>query len=167
MFNHARAIWVQAISLKLIIFPGPANGHQVYILSFNPPLFLSTSLCACVVVPKKVASYDEKCKLAVQKMGLDIAAMESDDKWVCTQNDCAWDISRDIAQATFTVATSAVIASSIALAGNTMYWLERNGECPNEKTQQHQPPHKRSPTEQQQEKNGIYTIEEEIVTAKS
>jgi hypothetical protein len=93
--------------------------------------------------------------------------MESDDNWVCTHSDCAWDISQDIAQATFTVATSAVIASSIALAGNTTYWLESNGECPNEKAQQHQPSHKRPPTEQPQKKTGIYPIEEEIVTAKS
>jgi hypothetical protein len=130
-------------------------------------LVFSTSLCSCVVVPKDMASYDEKCKVAVQKIGLDIVAMESDEKWVCTHDDCAWDISRDIAQTTFTIATSAVVAGSIALAGNTRYWLVSNGECPNKKAQQPQPLHKRPPREQQQEKNGIYTIEEEIVTAKS
>lgn len=135
------------------------SGHLLLIL-------LSTALHACVVVPKKVASYDQTCKVAVQKISLDIEQMKSDTSWHCTNDDCVWDISEDIAEAVFTTATSAVVSGSIALAGNTAYWLEREGKCPNEDSDTHQQRHQQSP-EPQQTIDDKYLIEEQIITTKS
>lgn len=130
-------------------------------------ILLSTLLCSCVVVPKKVASYDEKCKVAVQKISLDLAPIEYDTDWSCTNDNCAWDISADIAGAVFTTATSAVVSSSVALTGNTIYWIESKGECPNGNSPEHQSPEKQLPRQQQEKANDKYLIKEEIVTAKS
>lgn len=123
---------------------------------------LIISLNACVVVPKQTASYDQKCKVAVQKVTLDVEYLESDNNWSCTNNYCAWDISAEIAEAVFTTASSTIISGSIALAGNTAYWLESDGECPNDK-----PINNQEPGEQPEKNRNEYVIEEEIITAKS
>lgn len=128
---------------------------------------LITSLCACVVVPRKVASYDKKCQVAVQKIALEVAPIESDNDWTCTGSDCALAISEDLAQATFTATTSALVSGSVALAGNTLYWLERNGECPHQKAQQNRSTEQPLPAEKPANTNDEYTIEEEIITARS
>ncbi|WP_039914104.1 hypothetical protein [Cellvibrio mixtus] len=128
---------------------------------------LITSLNACVVVPKKVASYDEKCKVAVQKITLDLAPVESDTDWHCTNENCAWDVSSEIFNAVLTTTTSAVVSGSVALAGNTLYWLESNGDCPSGSSAGNSPPEKRSPLRQQENSNDPYLIQEEIITAGS
>lgn len=128
---------------------------------------LITSLNACVVVPKKVASYDEKCKVAVQKVTLDLAPMESDNDWSCTNEHCTLDISSEIVNAVLTTTTSAVVSGSVALAGNTRYWLESKGDCPNESSPGNLPVEKQSPIQQQEKPADKYLIQEEIVTAKS
>lgn len=128
---------------------------------------LITSLNACVVVPKKVASYDEHCKVSVQKITLDFAPLESDDDFSCTNEYCPWSISSEVFDAVFTTATSAVVSGSVALAGNTLYWLESNGDCPNGNSSEHLPVEKQSPMQQQENSNDIYLIQEEIITARS
>ena len=124
---------------------------------------LIISVNACVVVPKKVASYDAKCKVAVQKVTLNLVPMESDIDWSCSNDYCALDISSEIVDAALTTATSAVVSGSVALAGNTLYLFESKGECPNKNPQEEL---QLSPL--QQEKSGDpYMIEEEIVSVKS
>ncbi|PUA29932.1 MAG: hypothetical protein B0W54_05175 [Cellvibrio sp. 79] len=128
---------------------------------------LIISLNACVVVPKKVASHDEKCKVAVQKVTLDLIPMESDADWSCTNDYCAWDISSEIASAVFTTTTSAIVSGSVALAGNTLYLLESKGECPGENPTENAAKENQSSTQQQEKTDDRYLIQEEIVTAKS
>lgn len=129
---------------------------------------LITQLPACVVVPKKVASYDKTCKVALQKITLDVQKTESDTQWRCTNNDCAWDIPAEIAEAVFTTATSAVVAGSIALVGNTVYWLEREGECPyNNPDDPHNNPDEMQKPITPTETDERFLIEEEIIPAKS
>lgn len=58
--------------------------------------------------------------------------------------------------------TSAIVSGSIALVGNTLYWAESQGKCPNTIQQEAQPPH--------QEPNKIdekYLIQEEVISVKS
>jgi hypothetical protein len=123
------------------------------------------SLNACVVVPKKVASYDQKCKVAVQRITLDIEDLGDNRSWSCTNDYCAWDISAEIAQAAFTTATSAIVSGSIAVAGNTAYWLESEGKCPGNKSIDNKTDNQK-PVEQSTKHNTEYVIEEEIITKK-
>lgn len=126
---------------------------------------LITSLPACVVVPKQTASYDPKCKVAVQKISLAIEDIGTDRSWSCTNDYCAWDISAEIAEAAFTTVSSTLVSGSIALAGNTAYLLESNGKCPNEpETNIEQPAQHKN--QQKNSKNTEYVIEEEIITSK-
>lgn len=130
-------------------------------------ILLITQLHACVVVPKKVASYDSACKVALQKITLDVEHMESDTQWHCTNDNCAWDISAEIAEAVFTTATSAVVAGSIALVGNTVYWLESEGNCPHKNPHEAQEPATSPLKTPPIETDDRFLIEEEIISAKS
>jgi len=100
------------------------------ILSKAVIIFSSVLLCACVVTPKKVATYDEKCKVAMQKIELTVEQTEIFNDMHCSNDDCELDFVGDIASAVFTTSVSAIVSGSIALVGNTIYWLELQGECP-------------------------------------
>lgn len=133
-------------------------------MSIERPLFrlafllCATSLSGCVVVPKQTAVYDPKCKVATQKVTLDIQSMESAGVTVCTEQNCVLSLSKELSYAMFTTATSAVVAGSIAVAGNTKYLLETGGECPNSVAEAQQTNEAQTPRE--------YIIVEEIVAAR-
>jgi hypothetical protein len=90
----------------------------------------SALLCACVVTPKKVASYNETCKVATQKFELTVEQTEVFNGIHCSNDDCELDFVGDIASAALTTGVSAIVSGSIAVAGNTLYWLELQGNCP-------------------------------------
>lgn len=131
------------------------------------------NLHACVVVPKKVAVYDQKCKVAVQRIALDVEDIGGDRSWSCTNEYCAWDISAEVAEVAFTTATTTIVSGSIALAGNAAYWLENGGGCPANEPMSNQGGSQtdsqtdgQTPSEQPNKNNTEYVIEEEIVSAK-
>lgn len=123
---------------------------------------LSTTLHACVVVPKTVASYDEQCKVATQKMELTLEQAETFNDIDCIHNDCGEEFAGAIFNSALIMTTSAIVSGSIALAGNTLYWLESQGECPNMNQMNEQPP-----KVQQEKKDDEYLITEESIAAKS
>jgi len=125
---------------------------------------LSTILCACIVVPKKVSGYDSKCKVATKKIELTMEEVENfnDLDLYCTHVDCGTEFVGIIATSALVTTTSAIISGSIALVGNTLYWAENQGQCANINHQEELPP-----KPQQEETNDEYTIKEEIITAKS
>ncbi len=126
-------------------------------------ILLSISLHACVVVtPKKVASYDKKCKVATQKIELTLEQAQTYNDLHCTNGDCTLDFAQALIESAFTTASSAIASGSVAIVGNTLYWLESQGECPNKVQSEQHPPNKQPL--QQDEK---YFITEEIVKAKS
>jgi hypothetical protein len=124
-------------------------------------IFLSSSLCACIVAPKKVASYDAQCRVSTQKIELTVEQIEVFDAANCLVHSCTQEIINALAISTLAITTSAVVSGSIALAGNTVYWLESQGECPN-LNQKEQPP--KTP---QEKPNEEYLITEEVIAAKS
>lgn len=123
---------------------------------------LSSTVSACVVVPEKVASYNEKCMVSTQKIELTLEQAETFDDTTCTNNDCEWDLMEEVASAALLTTTSAIVSGSIAVVGNTLYWLESQGECPN--VNQYK---KDSQKTQQENTDDTYLIQEEIITAKS
>lgn len=125
-------------------------------------ILLSSTVCACVVVPKKVASYDEKCMVSTQKVELTVEQAQTFDDIDCINNDCKMEFVGAIASSALVTTTSAIVSGSIALVGNTLYWLESQGECPNVNQQKDD-----SLKTRQENTDENYLIKEEIITVKS
>lgn len=124
-------------------------------------VFLSSTMCACMVVPKQVATYDKTCMVATRKIELTVEQVDNIRHVNCNNDYCYLDIAEEITSSALVLTTSAIISGSIALAGNTLYWLERQGNCPNSPRQEN------DAQEIQPDPNDEYLIREEIVTAKS
>jgi len=76
-----------------------------------------------VVVPHTTTSYDPECKVVAQHVELrpvQIAALAE-----CRNEDCA----ALLVLAGVVAAGSAVVSGSIAIVGNVVYWLEKQGSC--------------------------------------
>ena len=84
---------------------------------------LSLLLAGCVVVPHTVASYDPHCRTVARRMTLDTWQVAS--LGGCSNEGCVV----LLAAAGVTAAASAVVSGSIAVIGNAVYWLERQGRC--------------------------------------
>ena len=125
-------------------------------------ILLSSTACACVVVPKKVASYDEKCMVSTQKVELTTEQIQTFEAINCNNNDCKIQFVGAIASSALVTTTSAIVSGSIALVGNTLYWLESQGDCPNANQQK-----EGQPITPQEKTDETYLIKEEIITTKS
>lgn len=80
-------------------------------------------LAGCVVVPRTVETYDPHCRMVARQMTLD--AMQVATLGGCSNGGCV----TLLAAAGVTAAASAVVSGSIAVVGNIVYWLERQGRC--------------------------------------
>jgi hypothetical protein len=80
-------------------------------------------LQGCVVVPHSTAYYDSECQVVSRHMELEAVQVAS--LMGCGNSDCAY----LLALAGATAAASAVISGSIAVVGNVVYWLEKQGQC--------------------------------------
>lgn len=123
---------------------------------------LTSALSACVVVPEKVTSYDRSCNASRQKIELTIEQIEVFDAANCIVHSCTEEVISALAISTLAVTTSAVVSGSIALVGNSVYWLENQEACAH-KNQQPAQPMKTEPTDLDEN----YIITEQIITAKS
>ena len=74
----------------------------------------------CVSTAREVEYYDPGCEIQSRKMVLEIQPLGN---LSCTQ-------SRDCLATTLAIgAGTTIIAGSIVIVGNTVYWLERVGKC--------------------------------------
>jgi len=88
----------------------------------NASLALTASLLAagCVSTAREVEYYDADCEIQSRKMVLDVQRLGNLN---CTR-------SRECLATTLVIgAGSTLIAGSIVIVGNTVYWLERVGKC--------------------------------------
>jgi hypothetical protein len=77
-------------------------------------------VAGCVSTAREVEYYDAGCEIQSRKMVLDIQPLGN---LSCTQ-------SRECLATTLVIgAGSTIIAGSIVVVGNTVYWLERVGKC--------------------------------------
>lgn len=84
---------------------------------------LLVPLAACVIVPRTVWQYDPECHVLARHMTLQpvqIATIAG-----CNNNACV----TLLVAAGATAAASTVVSGSIAVVGNVVYWLERQGSC--------------------------------------
>lgn len=123
---------------------------------------LSSTIGACVVAPKKAASYDEKCMVSTQKIVLTTEQRRIFDDIDCLTGSCKEEVTGALVVATLTATTSAIVSGSVALIGNTLYWLESQGECPN-KNHQKEDKLRVLP----EDTDETYLIREEIISARS
>lgn len=80
-------------------------------------------LAGCVVVPRTVENYDPQCRVVAKHMTLEAWQVAS--LGGCSNEGCVV----LLAAAGVTAAASAVVSGSIAVVGNAVYWLERQGRC--------------------------------------
>ena len=86
-------------------------------------LALAALLSACVVVPRTVARYDPECHVVARQMTLQPVQLASIAG--CSNSGCG----ALLAGAGATAAASLVVSGTIAIVGNVVYWLEKQGNC--------------------------------------
>lgn len=80
-------------------------------------------LQACVVVPRTDSVYDPDCRILRRQMVLEVQQIGGFGG--CSNDGCL-----TLLVATGVVAAaSAVVSGSIAVVGNMVYWVERQGQC--------------------------------------
>lgn len=80
-------------------------------------------LVACVYVPRTTSVYDADCKIYARQMDLQVAQVGGFAR--CVNEGC---VALLVGMGAVTAA-SAVVSSSIAVAGNVVYWFEKKGQC--------------------------------------
>ncbi len=86
-------------------------------------LVAATWLQACVVVPRTDSVYDQDCQMQRRQMTLEVQQIGAFGG--CVNEGCT-----ALLVATGVVAAaSAVVSGSIAVVGNVVYWIERQGQC--------------------------------------
>jgi hypothetical protein len=81
------------------------------------------ALQGCVFLPRTAEVYDADCQIAARHMQLQAVQIASIGG--CRNEGCALLLVASGA----TAAASAVISGSIVVAGNAVYWLEKQGRC--------------------------------------
>ncbi|HEX3141856.1 MAG TPA: hypothetical protein VHQ87_17505 [Rhizobacter sp.] len=84
---------------------------------------LASLLSACVVVPRTDSVYDDECKLVRRQVVLEVRQIGAFGG--CHNDGCVVLL---VSYGVVAVA-SAVVSGSIAVVGNVVYWLERQGQC--------------------------------------
>lgn len=80
-------------------------------------------LSACIVVPRTVMTYDPACRMVAREMTLQAVQVASIGG--CANQACV----TLVAAAAITGLASTVVSGSIAVVGNAVYWIERQGQC--------------------------------------
>ena len=96
-------------------------------------LFLCSSflvLCSCVVKPMFTEAYDKKCHVIKKKIELSVEQLQGFEQLNCSgSHDCEAQFLGSIVGAAILFPLSAVISGSIAVVGNTIYWVIDQNKC--------------------------------------
>jgi len=87
------------------------------------PAAAALMLSACIVVPQTQSVYDPDCKVMTRQVTLETAVIGGFTH--CVGDGCA----AMLATMGFVTAASVVVSGSIAVVGNAVYWIERQGQC--------------------------------------
>lgn len=92
--------------------------------------FLFVLLCSCVVQPTFTQAYDKKCQVVKQKVELSVEQVKGFDQLNCSSShDCKAQFLGQVVGAAIFFPLSAIISGSIAVVGNSIYWLKEQGQC--------------------------------------
>ncbi len=103
--------------------------HINFLIKASFITITSISICSCVVKPKKTSHYNAECDVITKKYELTVEQVKMFDDMNCENDDCKMQFTKEIAGSVIMVPLSAVVSSSIAIVGNTLYWLEKQGKC--------------------------------------
>jgi hypothetical protein len=92
------------------------------ILIMSLLLAVATLLQACVYVPRTTEIYDASCQIVARKMILEEVPLGNPH---CANESCVG----LLVGAGITATASAVVSGSIVIAGNVIYWFEKQGQC--------------------------------------
>ena len=108
----------------------PINGMQGNFMKTRGARTLAATLGAlllsgCYVVkPRVVTAYDDDCEIGYRKMVLTV------DQEPLFASSCSGAMCGEVALAAlFVMPASAIVSGSIALVGNTVFWMEKRGRC--------------------------------------
>lgn len=91
----------------------------------------STLLISCVFVPQVVTHYDAACQIEARQMVLAAEPLA-----LIPLNGCSDEVCLSLlAGQVLLVPVSAVVSGSIVLVGNTVFWLQKQGDCVEERPQ--------------------------------
>lgn len=103
--------------------PGLGDSRRVSRAASFAAAALAVLPSACVVVPRTVVHYDYECRIVARQMTLESVQVASIGG--CSNSGCA----AMLVAAGATAAASTVISGTIAVVGNVVYWLEKQGQC--------------------------------------
>lgn len=93
------------------------------------------ALASCVVVPSVSEQYDQTCKLTKKHIELSVEQVDAFDQLNCSSNhECKSQFVGQVVGAALLFPLSAIVSGSIAVVGNTMYWLIEQGHCAKEES---------------------------------
>ena len=90
-------------------------------------------LIGCVYVPKQVTQYDEECNIELKKYVLTRTDIHPTQVYIginrCSDEACVALFLGGIVGYSLIGPVSALVSGSIVITGNTIHWLERQGQC--------------------------------------
>jgi hypothetical protein len=92
--------------------------------------YLSLLLCSCAVMPTFTEKFDKKCQTVQKTVELSVEQIEMFDSLECSdKEDCKTQFLGALLGSVITFPVSAIISGSIAVIGNSIYWVNEYGEC--------------------------------------
>ena len=92
-------------------------------LRASVPLLICVIPLAGCVTPRVVHVYDEKCQLMTRRVDLSIE--KARELEACLRYDCA----ANVLGVALAFTATAVVSGSVALVGNTAFWLQKTANC--------------------------------------
>ena len=93
-------------------------------------VFFSLLISGCVVKPEMVKDYDPQCNIVKKKIKLSVKQISTFEAFACSGNhDCKAEFVAQVGGAVLLLPISAIVSGSIALVGNTLFWLQEQKDC--------------------------------------
>jgi len=113
------AVWCDTTDVTALKLPArPALAHRVAAAA------LALSLGGCIVVARTADVYDPGCRTYIKQVVLEAEVIGAIGH--CHNESCGV----MLASMGIISAASALVAGSVAIVGNIVYWAERKGRCP-------------------------------------
>jgi len=91
---------------------------------------ISLFLCSCAVMPNITEKFDKKCQTVQKRVELSVEQLEMFGDVECSdKDDCKTQFVGEVVGSVITFPVTAIISGSIAVIGNSIYWVNEYGEC--------------------------------------
>jgi len=90
-------------------------------------------LTSCAVKPTVKSEYNKECRIVQKEVKLSIEQIGSFKAFNCSNEQCMTQFLAQVAGSAVVFSVSALVSGSIAVVGNSIFWLDEQGECYNSK----------------------------------